>query len=200
MFLALVYLLKDSYSNYVSAPYFIALPVLFAAFVLLLYKGSKEYLIILALFFSGVGDLSGAFGNFILQISFFSIAHILYITAFIQKSRFSITGIISAILIVGVVLFYALQITIRIPVNERYALIVYSVIISVMCASSFLYDWQYRTLFRIGAVLFVISDGMIAWRMCMGSFPYSPFAIMTTYYLAQYLFTGGALKRGRQIA
>jgi len=195
LLLAVVYLSKDSYSGYVLPSYFIAFPVFFAAIGLLLYKGLKEYLIILALIFSGAGDLSGVMGCLILQMSFFAIAHIFYIIAFLQKARFSIVGIVTSVLIVGIVLFYTIFITIKAHDNELYAPVVYSIVISVMCASSFLYNWQYRTLFRIGAVLFILSDGMIAWRMYMGSFPYMSFAIMVSYYFAQYLFTKGALRR-----
>jgi hypothetical protein len=195
LLLGLIFLLKDSYSGFALPSYFIALPVFCASVILLLNKGLKEYLIILALIFSGAGDFSGVAGHLILQMSFFAIAHILYITAFLQKIRFSIAGIVTSILIVGSILFYIVLITIKIPVNELYAPLVYSIIISVMCASSFLYNWQYRVLFRIGAVLFILSDGMIAWRMYMGSFPYMSLVIMASYYLAQYFFTNGALRR-----
>lgn len=197
LLLVVVYLSKDSYSGFALPSYFIAFPIFFAVIGLLLYKGLKEYLIILALIFSGAGDLSGVAGQLILQMSFFAIAHILYITAFLQKARFSIAGIVTSVLIVGFVLFYTIFITIKVHDNELYAPVIYSIVISVMCASSFLYNWQYRTLFRIGAVLFILSDGMIAWRMYMGSFPYMSLAIMASYYLAQYLFTNGVLRRDK---
>ncbi|NWJ52468.1 MAG: lysoplasmalogenase [Bacteroidetes bacterium] len=198
LLLTVVYLSKDSYSGYVLPSYFIAFPVFFASFILLSNKGLKEYLIILALIFSGAGDLSGVAGSLILQMCFFAVAHILYIITFLKKARFSIVGIVISILIIGFVLFYIIFITIKVPGNELYAPIAYSIVISVMCVSSFLYNWQYRTLFRTGAVLFIISDGMIAWRMYMDSFPYMSLAIMASYYLAQYFFVNGALRRDNQ--
>ena len=200
LLLVLAFLLENRYTSNSSAPYLIALPVLFAAIVLLRYKRLKEYLIVLALFLSGLGDLFGALSHFFMQIIFFSMAHIFYILAFSQMVQFSYKGMACSILIIGFALCYTIFITAKIPANEQYTSIIYSLIVSVMCASSFLYNGQYSTLFRIAAVLFLISDGMIAWSVYSGSFPFISLTIMTSYYLAQYLFLYGFLVRDNKVS
>lgn len=48
-----------------------------------------------------------------------------------------------------------------------------------------------------GALLFMLSDSLIAWTRFVGPLPLSGYAIMVTYYAAQFLFAKGYLASGR---
>lgn len=81
----------------------------------------------------------------------------------------------------------------------RIPVMAYMFVISIM---AILAGYRHRRVnllsFRLiyfGAILFVISDSILAYNKFVMAFPYSGVAIMGTYMLAQYLITLGAIER-----
>ena len=133
----------------------------------------KGALIVGALLFSMAGDvvskLELAQGlPFLLQISFFALAHICYILEW-SKSFPSRKGVAPALL-----LFFL----------GGYAML----LLGNLLATIYTRRADKRKLI-IGAALFIFSDSLILVRVLCGSFPTMEFLIMGSYYSAQYLLT-----------
>ena len=56
------------------------------------------------------------------------------------------------------------------------------------------YRGAYAAWFRFAALLFVFSDGVIAWSRFIGAVPGRTYVVMVPYYLAQCLFFCFAVK------
>lgn len=193
--LVLITFLKVINAHWIFASYLIALPALFAALTLWFLIGKKELGIALALFFSCLGDLSGSLGCLVLQIIFFALAHGCFIITFLSKADFSLKRIASSVGIVILAVVYALTIIHNGEGIFRGLFVVYAVIVSAMCASTILYKGSLRFIFMGAGILFLISDSLIAWNMFVKGMNVSNFWIMICYYLAQFLFFYGAVKR-----
>ena len=63
-----------------------------------------------------------------------------------------------------------------------------------LCASVLRYRGAYAAWFRFAALLFVFSDGVIAWSRFIGAVPGRTYVVMVPYYLAQCLFFCFAVK------
>lgn len=172
-------------------------PILSLAFIAIKnIEGSKGKLIFLGLLFSSVGDvflaLSGR-GFFIYGLTAFALAHIMYISAFIRcpivrQSR---------ILVILLFILYGISILhILLPSLGKMTLPVigYVLIISLMGISAAL-GKKNHYLVIIGAILFIISDSVIAINMFLSKVWNSSFWIMITYYPAQLLITLGTSKQ-----
>ena len=77
---------------------------------------------------------------------------------------------------------------------ERIGVAVYGLVIAAMLYSALQYDGGCAAGFRCAALLFVFSDAVIAWNRFIGPVPARTWIVMTTYYLAQYLFFRFAFK------
>lgn len=77
---------------------------------------------------------------------------------------------------------------------ERIGVAVYGLVIAAMLYSALQYDGACAAGFRCAALLFVFSDAVIAWNRFIGPVPARTWIVMTTYYLAQYLFFRFAFK------
>ena len=163
-----------------------------------------KVLVLLALFFSWVGDVLLMFDRdgtlyFILGLSAFLLAHIFYIL-FFNKVR--TTEMISAkwgyFLIV--VLYYGLFITFINPYlgDMHIPVKVYAVVISSMFLLSMhmlhLKNRKSGILMMLGALLFVISDSVLAINRFYSAFEGAGFIIMLTYGLAQLLIIEGSVR------
>lgn len=158
-------------------------------------SGTKGKLIGAGLLFSGSGDiilqLDGA-GYFVYGLGAFLIAHLFYIAAFIRqpeisRSRLPVPLVICVYgIIMGVVLFPHLG-DMLIPVAV-YLLIILSMGISAALGTT------NHPLVVAGALLFIISDSLIATNRFLVPVPLSGLLIMTTYYMAQFLITVGSSK------
>ena len=173
-----------------------SLPIfLLASMVLLNIRNSKGKLITAGLVFSGIGDVVLAIDAnrlFIFGIGAFTLAHLFYISVFLRSNRinkFSLSVIV-ALMIFAVVIGRALY-----PYLGRMAVPVffYLGVILFMAASAALGENNHRMLV-IGAMIFIISDSLIAIKRFVSPFPYNDHWIMSTYYLAQFSIVYGSFR------
>jgi uncharacterized membrane protein YhhN len=164
-------------------------------------KNRFKIWVLLALFFSWVGDVLLMFevrdsGFFIVGLSSFLLAHFFYII-FFNKVRSSelIDGKWWLLLIV--VLYYGFFITFISPYlgDMKLPVRIYAVMISIMfmLAMHMLYLKYSRVgiLMMTGALLFVISDSVLAINKFYEAFEPAGFIIMLTYGSAQLLIVEG---------
>lgn len=166
----------------------------------------QKNLIMLALFFSWLGDIFLLFDKqkpqlFIFGLAAFLIAHLFYIVYFYQigtknavKRKLNIPAAL-AVLIYVVSLFTLLAPnlgTLQIPVA------VYTLALSMMLlASIHAFDFNKHDFAKLcvaGTSLFVVSDSLLAINRFYQPFAFAGVLIMLTYAVAQFLITVGALK------
>jgi uncharacterized membrane protein YhhN len=163
--------------------------------------------LLIALLFSWIGDVILLFADiaeiyFILGLVAFLISHIAYCVLFnkqitgeiqINKFLFGIGSIIIAFYLVAMVLFLMPDLgDLKIPV------IVYAAVISTMLLFAFngslIWKKPGSLYVFLGAVVFVISDSILAIDKFHVPIEKSSFFIMLTYLMAQYLLVVGILK------
>ncbi|MBL7710080.1 MAG: lysoplasmalogenase, partial [Chitinophagaceae bacterium] len=159
--------------------------------------------IIAALVFSWLGDVLLMFQQeqpifFLLGLSAFLIAHIFYIIFFHQvrineqvKSRWWLVAIVVVYYAVLVAVLYPKLGDMKVPVP------VYGIVISFMLllALHMLYIKNSKAgqLMMAGAVLFILSDSVLAINKFYQPFEAAGLVIMLTYGMAQLLITKGAI-------
>lgn len=164
-----------------------------------------------AMFFSAMGDYAGSCHVFLAQMGFFALAHVFMVVYFIniligmpRDWRLSRPGIwtmaISLAVTLGIMVFAFICIVPHAPAGVvRIGTAVYCVLISCMLLSA---SQQRNWIFTLGALLFVLSDTILAWNKFVSPLAASKYLIMVTYYAGQFLlFTGTwrrALKAGRK--
>ena len=153
----------------------------------------------LALIAALMGDIFLLFSDpqfFLFGLSSFLIMQLLYIFNFF-KDTFQLNSlkILAAVLMMLLLFFFMNTLwsdlgDMAIPVS------IYSFIIVLMSISALLrshrsqgYIWV-----LVGSILFIISDGFIAWNKFMTPVAYGGLIVMSTYILAQYLIVMGILK------
>jgi uncharacterized membrane protein YhhN len=201
--------LIDRQFNKGQLEYFIKpllLPALAAYFILQtnsIASGLKKW-ILFALFFSWAGDVLLIFEPkdkifFLFGLSSFLIAHIFYIVFFHNvRVREKVKG--NPWLLVAVVIYYAALITLLSPYLEdmKIPVLVYGVVISfmLMLAMHMLFIKNKKTglWMMFGALLFVISDSLLAINKFYSSFEAAGILIMLTYGLAQLFIVEGSIK------
>ncbi len=188
----------------------ILLMPLLIAIVILKGKHLKwQWLIGLALFASWGGDVflyfyarkGGAF--FILGLISFLIGHLFYIGSFVkelsERQNYgivrSIPSLVLPFLFYGIALMLyvlpTLSIEMKLPVFI-YALVILSMAVLALNRKNLVSETSFKGVF-IGAVLFVISDSMIAISNFVTPFDYSRGAIMSTYIAGQGFIVKGLL-------
>ena len=152
---------------------------------------SFNQLILIGLLFSFLGDILLMFGKkeFLYGMGSFFLAHVFYINAFyIVNMKFNL---ILFIIIFGITSAYYFYLYSTLY-SYRGPVLLYSLIIGTMlyfAISHFLIDNQIvGKLIILGAVLFTISNMLLAIRQFKGNFPLSSELVYLTYYPAQYLF------------
>ncbi len=167
-----------------------------------------DILIIAGLFFSWAGDifleLPESEVMFVPGLASFLLAHVMYLTVFfttkgknyiILKRSFLLLPVI----IYGVVLIGYLYKSLG---DMRLPVIVYAVVILTMLSGAInrynkVTSRSYN-LVLAGAILFVLSDSMIAVNKFSYSIPSARIFIMTTYIIAQYLIVTGYIKQSKR--
>ncbi|WP_439151751.1 lysoplasmalogenase [Winogradskyella sp.] len=157
---------------------------------------------LLALIFALLGDILLMFVDasphfFTFGLLAFLIAHVFYILVFLEhkNSTKSPLGFMIILLVYATFLFYLLKDGLEamlIPV------IIYMLVILSMATSAYLRknsvsELSYKLIF-LGALLFMISDSILAINKFYQPIPLSNILIMVTYALAQYLIVLGILK------
>jgi uncharacterized membrane protein YhhN len=159
-------------------------------------KGIKGKLIGIGLLFSGVGNIIlelDRSGYFTYGLGAFLIAHIFYISAFINEPELKRTrSLISLFMlaycfVIGYFLIPNLGDMI-VPVTA-YLCVILAMGISASIGSSNHY------LVVVGACFFILSDSIIAINRFLEPISYSSFWIMITYYPAQFLIAFGSSKQ-----
>jgi uncharacterized membrane protein YhhN len=162
------------------------------------------------LLFSWAGDVVLEFsknnGNiFIIGLACFLLAHIMYFTVFvitpgknsILSSRFYL---LVPVIIYGIVLVSFLYDDLA---DMRLPVIAYAIVILIMLAGAVNRIEKVKTesyyLVLTGAILFVISDSVIAVNKFSHQFESSGVLIMSTYVIAQYLIVTGYIFQFRGI-
>ena len=161
----------------------------------------KRY-IILALVFSLIGDIALMFESrdalfFILGLVAFLIAHVMYILSFLKQRNSNIKPVVLPIILLLYAsgLFYVLQPNLGellIPVMI-YMLIILGMATTASMRKGIVNSSSYNWVF-IGALLFMISDSILALDKFYQPQPLSSYSIMITYAFAQYCIVHGILK------
>lgn len=154
-----------------------------------------KWLLVAAVVFSGAGDviLDLTFqGNFIAGLASFLTAHIFYVALFLKGAAVRRNMILPTVLAVA---FPAAMAAFLWPHLGQMQLpvAVYIGVISSMLVTS-LHRSRLNFTVIAGAIAFVISDSVLALNKFYSPFPWARYAIMATYYLAQYLIVTGVLQ------
>ncbi|RXJ45829.1 lysoplasmalogenase [Gelidibacter gilvus] len=184
-------------------------PSLLTALIIYFYVQSKELtsktkvMTLAALVFSLMGDVLLMFvdqsQNFFMfgLVSFF-LAHVFYIVIFWKRrhTKTNSAGLITILVVYAIGLFYLLRNSLGdllIPV------IFYIIIILIIVITAFLRQEKVSKisfiLVFLGAILFVISDSILALNKFYMPLRFSSISIMLTYALAQYFIVLGLLKQ-----
>jgi uncharacterized membrane protein YhhN len=196
-------LIKSPVVNYISKPLIIiSLAGYFLSQTNAVTSGFKKW-IVAALFFSWVGDVLLIFQDndklfFILGLSAFLIAHIFYIVFFHQvRVRESVKS--NAWLLLPVVVYYAALITLLSPHlgDMKLPVRIYGIVISFMFMLAmhmiFIKNKIAGRWMMTGALLFVISDSVLAVNKFYQPFQTADVLIILTYGLAQLFIVEGAI-------
>jgi uncharacterized membrane protein YhhN len=189
--------------NWVAKP----LIMITLAFYYLVNTPSRNLLFLTAMGFCWLGDVFLMFQQdqqlfFMAGLSSFLIGHVLYIVCYRQMRNAESSGLQSTqkvrfslpIILAGtglVVILYPSLGDMVLPV------MIYALVITVMSLQAlFRYGFTNRASFKfifIGAVLFMISDSLLAVNKFLTPFPYASLSIMFTYIAAQYLIAEGVI-------
>lgn len=158
--------------------------------------------VLAALFFSWAGDVLLMFQDripdfFLFGLSAFLLAHIFYIIFFHSiRVKEGIKG--KLILLLPVALYYAVLIFWLSPYlgDMKMPVVIYGLVISFMLMLAlhmlFVRNKEAGKLLVTGALLFVLSDSLLAINKFYQPFQLAGVAIMLTYGLAQYFIVKGA--------
>ncbi|WP_417856288.1 lysoplasmalogenase [Xanthomarina gelatinilytica] len=188
---------------------YIAKPALLISLILFFWKQSShlekkiKLLIVLALICSFLGDILLMFTNhsayfFMGGLLAFLSAHIFYVLVFLKQRNKSKKGwvFMGLMLVYGILLFYFLRDGLN---NLLYPVIIYMVVILSMATTAFLRQGQVAKnsyiLVFVGAILFMISDSILALNKFYQPLPFTNFSIMFTYGFAQLFIVLGLLKQ-----
>lgn len=145
--------------------------------------------ILLGLLFSIAGDIFLMLPKrFLHGLVAFLLAHLCYIVAFpfIWRLGFALGSTVVLLLIS--LSFYLLLLPSARQQGGRMlsiAVLIYILVISMMLWKALLTGIP---LLIVGAILFYLSDAILAWNRFVTASPWSKYAVITTYYTSQFLF------------
>jgi uncharacterized membrane protein YhhN len=165
--------------------------------------GRMDKWIFAAISFSLLGDIALMFkGQFITGLLFFLTAHICYVIAFLAENKGWILGRMDrvgwALLAVSCGLGYFGYIlpylgAMVIPVGI-YSIVIVTMFLTVLNRWKNVDDVSFQWVLA-GAILFIISDGILAFNMFAQKVPLGSYLIMVTYAVGQYMIVIGYLKK-----
>lgn len=187
---ALAYLLALQQAPFPGHVALKALPILCLLGAVLRGRGQGYRQVVTALLFCAAGDVLLALGHFLFGLAAFLLGHLCYLVAFAREPRWSPGSLVVlaalAVCIALLVLYLSPHLgDMRLPV---YA---YMLVIVAMTTAAIL-GRDNHVLVGVGAVLFLISDALIAVNRFASTFDGSGHAIMASYYGAQFLLTRDA--------
>lgn len=189
---SLVYLLAQAYVvDFLWLLKIIPITILMGA-VLKTEASSIRPILVFALFFSGCGDLLLAFDMFIFGVAAFLLAQFSYAVLFRQywkglHQRWQLSVVLLICITAMLWLLLPKLGNLQLPVMA------YLVAISAMgllaVQSSLAMRWAV-----LGALVFIISDSLIAINKFVYPLPFEGVLIMSTYYAAQFMLITGLVK------
>ncbi|MCC5930250.1 MAG: lysoplasmalogenase [Cyclobacteriaceae bacterium] len=199
--------------DFLAKPLLMPLLFLYFHFSFIYRSRSQTYLLLsLSLLFSWLGDVFLMFSGtqwFMAGLLSFLLAHVFYI---IQFSRLKYqngaaklsTWLISRMILISVacltlyIWLYDAMGDLQIPV-AIYVLAIGTMAITALMRKGKTGENSFFLIYS-GALLFIISDAMIAIGRFYGGFLYAGFLIMLTYMLAQYLIVRGIMAHQKQVS
>ncbi|WP_281234260.1 lysoplasmalogenase [Flavobacterium gelatinilyticum] len=170
-------------------------------------KFATRKLLLTALLFAWIGDVILIFSDiaeiyFILGLVSFLISHIIYCILFNRQIKEKIKQKLSFLIIGSILIacYLIAMLSVLLPVlgDLRIPVMVYACVISVMLLFAYngLLIWSKpaNQLVFFGALVFVISDSILAVNKFYSPIAKSSFFIMLTYLVAQYLIVSGIVK------
>ena len=150
--------------------------------------------IALALVFSLIGDYAGSCHDFMAQMGSFAIAHIFYVLFFIRRyirKEYKLTSKMKGFLfMLGIctatlLMFVFVKVVPSVPAGIlRIGVSVYAILICTMLYTALM---QRSVFYALGALLFVVSDFILAWNKFVEPVPYRTILVIGTYLAAQWL-------------
>ncbi len=154
--------------------------------------------ILLGMAFSCIGDIALMlpFDAFVPGLIAFLLAHLCYIVAFRAGFRAGRGLLIAAALLAVFAGINLAGLWPLLPNDLRIPVVVYVVVLALMATLALARAWTKNAATpsagtsarwaAIGAVLFVISDSVLAWDRFGGGLPAATLCVLSTYYAAQY--------------
>jgi uncharacterized membrane protein YhhN len=186
----------------------IVISLLIVFFLTTKLKGRFHKRIFIGLIFALAGDVLLIYAAqdptyFMYGLIAFLLCHVFYISAFyldfrsaqeLDKKGARIAILLCAILVIGYYLFLRSHLgTMKLPV------MIYILVISMMMMMASFRNQRVNTisfkLILFGAMLFMLSDSILAYNKFVQPVNHSGLWIMSTYMIAQYLITIGAIER-----
>lgn len=155
-----------------------------------------HYFLITGLIFSMIGDATLRW--FLIGLSFFLIAHFIYIYAFSRFMQFKKKDLTVLVILIPYGLWMAYKLITALIEQGEYLMIapviIYILAILAMGLVAFLTQDYFLI---IGASLFIISDSLLAWNMFISPIGFSGLLVMSTYYLAQFAIATSLKRLGQ---
>ena len=195
--------------------HYIVKPLLMPALIIVVQQAAGlrhgKKLMISGLVFSWVGDTLLLFENkhplfFILGLASFLLTHVCYIIYFLSQGGLNSSLLKKQIFIILLVIAYGASLFfLLLPhLGElKFPVLVYAVVICTMLLSAVHIYKNVKApvnkLYVTGALLFVISDSLLAFNKFYHPLYLSGFLIMLTYCLAQYFIVSGFVSQKTQV-
>lgn len=145
------------------------------------------YLILAGLLCSVAGDIFLVMpaDRFLPGLAAFFAAHLCYVAAFTPAGPFTWPDGAAALALAAAGLFMYGRLKPRVEEGGlRLPVLLYLTVISTMLLRAVLTD---NPVLIGGALLFYLSDAILAWNRFIRTFPWADLAVMTSYFAAQYL-------------
>lgn len=149
--------------------------------------------IFFALLFSVLGDYAGTCKIFLLQMGSFAVAHIFYVLFFVRRfirKEYRLTAkmkgymLMLAICTGSLLMLVFTKVVPSAPAGVlRIGAGIYALLICSMLYAALM---QRSVFYAIGALLFVISDFILAWNKFIEPVPYRDALVLGTYFAAQW--------------
>jgi uncharacterized membrane protein YhhN len=166
----------------------------------------------LALAFSWIGDIMLMFTHmsfmlFLAGLSSFLFAHFIFIITYIRATRHNKLAIKFSVIPILMLGYFVLLGTLIVPYVAsiiQVPIAVYGLVLLLMASAAWYrkgetshlsFQWVF-----IGALMFIISDSLLAINRFSETLPFANIAVMVTYIVAQWLIVKGLLNHNQNIA